>query len=158
MQRNRPCDEEAYVSTVQKGNVTVLVPRFGIEGAVDLEVLATQLNARLEFDSDAHRVTVTAGDWSVLHSLQVFQKVRVHIVAVEGAGGARRLVIALASGGGGDEVEDGAMDLIDEEGQRARSNKPSDAADAAAERKSKPLLKRKASAGLKSIKQLRRGA
>ncbi|KAG5180708.1 hypothetical protein JKP88DRAFT_349459 [Tribonema minus] len=104
-----PTEEEAYVLSVSQSKITVLVPRFGIEGTEEpyvlsvsqskltvlvprkLTVLVTQRGIdgtiylpspdTLIHDADAQRVSAPAGSPCAGASVQVFDKVRVAIRA-----------------------------------------------------------------------------
>eukprot|EP00611_Tribonema_gayanum_P002124 TRINITY_DN1155_c0_g3_i2.p1 TRINITY_DN1155_c0_g3~~TRINITY_DN1155_c0_g3_i2.p1 ORF type:complete len:1007 (+),score=329.82 TRINITY_DN1155_c0_g3_i2:263-3283(+) len=71
-----PTEEEAYVLSVSQSKITVLVPRFGIEGTIYLPSPDTLIH-----DADAQRVSAPAGSPCAGASVQVFDKVRVAIRA-----------------------------------------------------------------------------
>ena len=114
----KPSVEDAYVLSVMPDAVTILVPRFGIEGTVNFElksgsngdtstgtgtgvspVYKYNIQA-IEHDPDAHTVQLSCSNNPSSSSpssitLQVFQQVRVKIVTVESASGQRNLEIDL---------------------------------------------------------------
>jgi exosome complex exonuclease DIS3/RRP44 len=105
---NNSCREAAYVLSVNRDRVSVLVPRFGIEACILLEALRTALAekggrdvASLEAVAAAHSCAVvhrTSG--AVLLSLDIFQKVEVHISVKKSATSSNsHLAIALVSQG-----------------------------------------------------------
>lgn len=71
----KPSEEDAYVLAVTKDRLNVLVPRYGIEGQVQLTDVHT-----LEFDANKQKLTSTVTGITV----QVLDKVRVFIKAGEG--------------------------------------------------------------------------
>ena len=98
--RDRPCVEPAYVSSTTAASFTVLIPRFGIEASLDVDLLATELDATFTFDPVLHLIVFTGEDNGREHErlrLQVFQQVQVAIRTVEAAGGTRRLEVTLAN-------------------------------------------------------------
>ncbi len=111
--RQNACKEAAYVLSVNEERFSVLIPRFGIEGAISLETVCKALATAgdvvyTEVDAIAHRCSVIRkslsvngrSETSILFSLQVFQRVEVHIAvkqSVEKSGGF--LAIALVRDG-----------------------------------------------------------
>ena len=111
--RNNPLIEPAYVLSVSEDGISVLVPRFGIEGAVSLVQESKPTAATLakgkavkavkkynynirsaEFNAAQHAVTLQLeGGKSV--RLQVFQQISVRLLTTEKSSGYRVLAIDL---------------------------------------------------------------
>lgn len=120
--RQNACKEAAYVLTVSEERFSVLIPRFGIEGAIALETVCKALATKgedvyTEVDAIAHRCSVIRKslvngslETSILFSLQVFQRVEVYIAvkqSAERSGGF--LAIALVRDGRVLEKEDNTV-------------------------------------------------
>jgi hypothetical protein len=91
---------------VRSDAFTVLIPRFGIEGSIDVEALASRLSSKSTFDADLHTLVFAIGEkGQEALRIQVFQQVRVDICAVEGPGGTRKLEITLADVGSVSSME-----------------------------------------------------
>lgn len=89
-------EENAYVLDVDTTEssepfLSVMVPRYGIEGRVKLSVGAN--DPRLKRYPEEHKVTLTIGDESV--SVQVFDKIKVRIWVKEGLDHQRDLILDL---------------------------------------------------------------
>jgi len=70
-------DEPAYVMSVMREKVVVLVPRFGIEGTIWLK--ADVEGGRVSYDAEAHTVVVDRGAQGARVTVKVFEAVKVHI-------------------------------------------------------------------------------
>ena len=95
--KDRVIDEEAFVLAVRKNAISVLVPRFGIEGPVYLEEKqkgGKLTGTKIDYDPEAPSITVTRGGSTktfrvfdrivVQISVEAFlqsSKVRLHLVA-----------------------------------------------------------------------------
>lgn len=115
----KPSQEDAYILSVLPDAITILVPRFGIEGTINFELKSNTSGAggadmrgdhqtaykygiqTIEHIADSHTIEL-----SLVHrnngklkpsnmSLQVFQQVRVNIVTLESSSGNRDLEIEL---------------------------------------------------------------
>ena len=117
--RQNACKEAAYVLTVNEERFSVLIPRFGIEGAISLQTVCSALatadeDVFTEVDAIAHKCVIRKSvkgrsKSSILFSLQVFQRVEVYIAvkqSAEKSGG--YLAIALVRDGRILEKEDNA--------------------------------------------------
>ena len=105
--------------TVNEERFSVLIPRFGIEGAISLQTVCgalatTDEDVFTEVDAIAHRCVIRKSksdrsESAILFSLQVFQRVEVYIAvkqSAENSGG--YLAIALVRDGRILEKEDNA--------------------------------------------------
>jgi hypothetical protein len=91
--------ETAYILAVSNEGVTVLVPRFGIEGTILLEPMAKHLNGTIEFNAESHFSNIITSKEENNIYLKVFQPVQISIKVKELNGGARSLVIGLVVNG-----------------------------------------------------------
>ncbi|EWM28885.1 exosome complex exonuclease, partial [Nannochloropsis gaditana] len=78
--------EDAYILRILETRLIVLVPRFGIEGTIDLKGLADQ--GLLNRQADGHRITCPGKV-----ELKVFDKIRVGIRVAEGKAAHRDAVV-----------------------------------------------------------------
>ncbi|GAB5030333.1 exosome complex exonuclease [Nannochloropsis oceanica] len=78
--------EDAYILRILETRLIVLVPRFGIEGSIDLKPLAD--HGLLNRDADGHRITCPGNI-----KLRVFDKVQVGIRVAEGQAAHRDAVL-----------------------------------------------------------------
>eukprot|EP01038_Epipyxis_sp_PR26KG_P006749 gene6749-9246_t len=124
--KNRPSIEVAYVLSVSVETLVVLVPKFGIEGALQWDDIIKSLQSLVykqdtitcEFEPQQFRMTVRArrstgnknNNSKVIMNLQVFESVEIKIKVREGVNGAdRKLVISLMHDG---HELDPAADLV----------------------------------------------
>ena len=90
--KNKPSEETAYVMSITADNITVLAPRFGIEGQICVNDIREVLQCEPRFDAAFHKVTFegatennsSAGKGTALLQIDMFQPVTVKIV-VHGA-------------------------------------------------------------------------
>lgn len=95
--KNSPSMEPAYVLSVTADLITVLVPRFGLEGPIKLQPLADAVAAEtVEFDEVNHSVYFSTTGVRKL-SVKVFDRVQVSIKTVGGAD--RKLVVSFVING-----------------------------------------------------------
>jgi len=114
--KNKPSIETAYVFSINQEKMTVLVPRFGIEGTIELSYIANALNGTISFNESNHKVCINDSSSSkMIASFQVFQAVQVNLRVQEKNGGNRVLIISLVHNGkvlGNDDGEDDSnMDI-----------------------------------------------
>lgn len=108
--KGRACRETAYVLSVSADHrISVMVPRFGIEGSIDLSYLSGGTSGRteadtLQYDPEAHILRIKYPNTSVTSqalttcsevAVQVFQQVTVGIKVVENSSGGRQLSMLL---------------------------------------------------------------
>ncbi|CAM9750112.1 unnamed protein product, partial [Ectocarpus sp. 12 AP-2014] len=98
---NNPTEEDAFVLSVDKTKLSVIVPRFGIEGTIELDAG----DGTFDFDKQALRLVYvppsSAGDVGQT-SIQIMDKVRVYVDVVNNARhqGARMTLISPVMGVG----------------------------------------------------------
>jgi exosome complex exonuclease DIS3/RRP44 len=114
----RPSVEEAYVLGISAHKFTVMIPRFGIEGSIEWDVVKKTLPAsELSFDSVLHRMTLYDVHRREIISLQVFGRVQIAIrVRCNSDVQKRKLCIALVHNGR----------ELDEEAERRSLNESTD--------------------------------
>ena len=93
--KNRPSVEAGYVLTVSDQRIGVLVQRFGIEGSIDLQPVAGELNMAIRLDSASHTLHLESPHPAQPISFQVFQKIEISIRVKENGTGDRSLEISL---------------------------------------------------------------
>eukprot|EP00903_Cladosiphon_okamuranus_P016114 g14871.t1 len=93
---NNPTEEDAFVLSVQKSGLSVIVPRFGIEGKIELDAG----NGEFKFDQRALKLVyipaASTGEAPPQASIQIMDKVRVYVDVVNNARlqGARMTLIS----------------------------------------------------------------
>jgi exoribonuclease R len=95
--------EPAYVLSVSEGGIVVLVPRFGIEGAISFSSTSANSTTEaykyginsIELDEVRHLVQLRLKSTNVPYSIQVFQAVKVKLLTEEASAGQRHLSIDL---------------------------------------------------------------
>ncbi|CAM9455731.1 unnamed protein product [Pylaiella littoralis] len=102
---NNPTEEDAFVLSVDKSKLTVIVPRFGIEGTIKLDAGGGEF----KFDQQALKLSyeppASPREVPSQASIQIMDKVRVYVDVVNSAHhqGARMTLVSPAMGVGEDE-------------------------------------------------------
>ncbi|CAM9803551.1 unnamed protein product [Scytosiphon promiscuus] len=81
---NNPTEEDAFVMSVDKSKVSVIVPRFGIEGSIDLDAG----EGELKFDKKSLRLVYeppSSAGQEPHATIQIMDKVRVYVDVVNNA-------------------------------------------------------------------------
>ena len=118
--KNKPASEIAYVLSVAKDNIVVLVPRFGVEDMIHVDSITQNLVAGttdVRHDLKSHTIFITGKkelDNSHFElSIQVFQAVKVRIGVVEDNSGSRKLLLTLLHGTDDEHVPDEEQDMME---------------------------------------------
>eukprot|EP00596_Hydrurales_sp_CCMP1899_P000286 CAMPEP_0119047596 /NCGR_PEP_ID=MMETSP1177-20130426/54054_1 /TAXON_ID=2985 /ORGANISM="Ochromonas sp, Strain CCMP1899" /LENGTH=969 /DNA_ID=CAMNT_0007022385 /DNA_START=511 /DNA_END=3419 /DNA_ORIENTATION=+ len=132
--KNRPSVEVAYVLSVAQDKIVVIVPRFGIEGSLILDPIASvltgservaegEVSTNVKYDAVSHVVSIFKNEGDEVLRIGVFEKVQISIKVREGRAGSRRLILGLVVDGkdlaekDGTESEEGlqVMEINEEE-------------------------------------------
>jgi exosome complex exonuclease DIS3/RRP44 len=110
--KNRPSIEIAYVLSVAQDKIVVIVPRFGIEGSLVLDPIASALtgservaegevSTNVKYDANTHivRIFKDEGEGDEVLRIGVFERVQISIKVREGRAGSRRLILGLVVDG-----------------------------------------------------------
>lgn len=110
--KNRPSIEVAYVLSVAQDKIVVIVPRFGIEGSLVLDPIASALtgservaegevSTNVKYDANTHvvRIFKDGGEGDEVLRIGVFERVQISIKVREGRAGSRRLILGLVVDG-----------------------------------------------------------
>jgi exosome complex exonuclease DIS3/RRP44 len=97
---NRPVVECAYVLSVNINSISLLVPRYGIEGRISIQDYLSEnfLSSNVEYDSIDHSIQINAethNHKSQRIKLKVFQTVQVEIKVQSDSSGSKKLLINL---------------------------------------------------------------
>ena len=117
--KSKPTTEEAYVLSVTKDHILVLVPRFGVEDTIQVDSITNGLvsgSTEIEHDAKAHTILITGkkkSNTSLFElKIQVFQAVKVRISVEEDSSGCRRLLMSLLNGEESERKDDEEQDVM----------------------------------------------
>ncbi len=118
--KNKPAIEAAYILSVAKDNIVLLVPRFGVEDMVHVDSITQNLvvgSVDIRHDVKTHTLFLAGkkkrdnSDFKL--SVQVFQSVKVRISVEEDGSGSRKLLLVLLNGKDEENVDDEEQDMMD---------------------------------------------
>ena len=118
--KNKPATEIAYVLSVSRDHIVVLVPRFGVEDMIHVDKMTKNLvsgSTDIRYDVKSHTLHIVGrerADNSYFElAVQVFQAVKVRISVEEDNAGSRKLLMTLLNDKATKHAEE-IMELDDE--------------------------------------------